>query len=105
MKSVHCTLRIGMWLTGWSGVFCSVGSGSLEGASAAGRRDREPSVMSVFEMLCRGRKGHDWGFWFYQVFKVFCRRTTWHKSGGIQVKNGVEMIEKTGHLECPIVRF
>ena len=50
MKSVHCTLRIGMWLTGWSGVFCSVGSGSLEGASAAGRRDRWLPVIQVFKI-------------------------------------------------------
>ena len=61
MKSVHCTLRIGMGLAGSVGVSCSMGSGSLEGASAAGRRDRWLSVIQVLKIDVNVHQmGHAW---------------------------------------------
>ena len=49
MKSERCTLRIGVCLAGSVGVPCSMGSGSLEGASAAGRRDRWSPVIQILK--------------------------------------------------------
>ena len=61
MKSVHCTLRIGVCIVGIVGACCCMGSGSLEGGSAAGRRDRWLPVIQVLKIDVNVHQmGHAW---------------------------------------------
>ena len=72
MKSEHCTLRIGVWLAGSVGAPCSMGSGSLEGASAAGRRDRWLPVIQVLKIDVNV---HQIGHWLDPAVRRLKERT------------------------------